>query len=305
MTPPLAQPVEVRPQLARAKRFLILGNGRKGSVVDYADRIRTLLESHGRVIDRVELDGSVPVTDHDADMAIVLGGDGAILRAAWQMGSRQVPVMGVNLGHLGFLADMTPTEFCSRFETIAAGDFEVTRHVFLHCDHRRRSEDGAVHEETFHALNEVKISAGPPFRIIDMVLSIDGEEVVTVGGDGLILSTPIGSTAHSLAAGGPILVQTLPAVVITPICPHALTWRSIVESSERTFALRVPNATAGTTLVIDGHIQRSLGVADEIVVRRAPFDFQLVRLKGRGYYPTLTEKLQWGSRPRFSTSDDD
>lgn len=274
-------------------RFLILGNGLKDNVDQYARQVRDMLLAAGAIVEIFDLSGSEPIAQHQADLAFVLGGDGAILRAASQLGTQLVPVLGINLGRLGFLADVLPEHFAPAVESVLRGDYRVTRHVILECTIQ---SNGQTH--TLNALNEVVISAGPPFRITDVELTIDGEPVATFSGDGLIISTPIGSTAHSLAAGGPILAQALPAVVITPICPHALTWRPLVESAERQFHLRCPKASDGTTLIVDGHTQLPITASDLICLSRSPVDFQLVRLPGRSYYSTLAEKLHWGNRLR-------
>lgn len=275
-------------------RFLILGNGDKPHVPVQADIIRDLLKKSGSVIDRFDLSGETSVEDHQADLALVLGGDGAILRAAHQMGRNQVPVLGINLGRLGFLAELGPNEFCDVFPAVLAGHYHVSRHVMLEC--RVQTAKGL---DVYRVLNEIVISAGPPFRITEIELAIDGDSVATFNGDGLILSTPIGSTAHNLAAGGPILRQTLPAVVITPICPHALTFRPLVESSDREFTLRCPDATDGTMLIIDGFFQFPMKQIEYVTLIRSEVDFLLARIPGRSYYRTLTEKLAWGrERPR-------
>lgn len=272
------------------RRFLILGNGRKQRALEHARTIRSRLEALGAQVDRFDLSGN-SVADHDAQAAIVLGGDGAILRAAHQLGERPVPIFGINLGRLGFLAELTPDAFCDFADKVVAGNFDVTRHVMLDCLVQRDSKS-----ERFRALNEVVISAGPPFRITDVELVIDDERVATISGDGLIVSTPIGSTAHSLASGGPLLMQLLPAIVITPICPHSLTWRPLVESADRKIRLRAPNASKGTTLIVDGHLQRPLRPDDVVQISRSPIDFLLAHMSGRSYYQTLNEKLHWGNR---------
>lgn len=207
------------------------------------------------------------------------------------MGPRQVPVLGINMGRLGFLADLTLSEFRDALPQVMEGQYEVTRHVRLACHVSREG----VHEDHV-ALNEALITAGRPFRILDIEVAIDGEAVTTFSGDGLIVSTPIGSTAHNLAAGGPILTQTIDALVVTPICPHTLTWRPLVTTSEVEIRLRCPTATSGTTLVIDGFNQLPLTKEHEVRMRRSPVDFQLARLVGRSYFRNLTEKLHWGNR---------
>lgn len=283
-----------KPAAARRRplRFLILGNGLKARVRSEADGIRAALAAAGAEIEHVDLTGTTRIDRHRGDVAIVLGGDGSILRAAHQMGDRQVPVLGVNLGRLGFLADLSPKEFHAALPDVLAGKFQVTRHLMLEC-----RVDLHHHSAHHRALNEVVISAGPPFKITDVELSIDGEVVSTFSGDGLIVATPVGSTAHSLAAGGPILVQTLSALVITPICGHALTLRPLVASADGKFLLRAPNASNGATLIVDGHVQVPITRDHRIHLERSKVEFQLARLAHRSYFKNLTEKLHWGDRP--------
>ncbi|MBY0587991.1 NAD(+)/NADH kinase [bacterium] len=271
-------------------RFLILGNGEKPHVPAQAERLRKEIEAAGATVEKLDLTGEISVEGHHAELAIVLGGDGAILRAAHQMGKSQVPVLGINLGRLGFLAEIGSAEIDGALPILLAGKYDVSTHVMMECTVRSGRTS-----ETFPVLNEVVISAGPPFRITGVELDIDGEKVATFFGDGLILSTPIGSTAHNLAAGGPILRQTLPAIAITPICPHSLTFRPLVESAERTFTLRCPNPSQGATLIIDGFLQFPMLPIDDVHVRRREIDFKLARIPGKSYYRTLTTKLAWGS----------
>jgi NAD+ kinase len=154
---------------------------------------------------------------------------------------------------------------------------------------------------TFLGLNEVVVQAGPPYHMIDLDLSVDGERVSRYTGDGLIISTPIGSTAHSLSAGGPILGQELSAFVITPICPHMLTNRPVVESAEKVYTIHILRDSAGTALVIDGQQILPVKVGYRITVRKAPVTFQLVKVPGRSFYQTLRDKLHWGTPPHYRT----
>ena len=172
------------------------------------------------------------------DVALVLGGDGSILRAARQMGRCQRPVLGVNLGKLGFLADLSPDELCSQLPRICSGELPVVEHLMFDCT---LSRDGQVVAERL-GLNEVAILAGAPFAVLDVDLYVDSELVTTYSCDGLILSTPVGSTAHSLSAGGPILRQDLQAFAISPISPHTLTNRPVVDSADRVYELVVPQS---------------------------------------------------------------
>jgi NAD+ kinase len=250
-----------------------------------------------RALPRVELvaidDGSsLDFSSLSADLVVVLGGDGAILRACRQMGSRQLPILGVNLGRLGFLADLSPQEFFQHFPQIQMREYHVVQHLMFECLLTR----GDGKSEMFLGLNEVVVSAGGALRMIDIRLAINGEPVTTYSGDGLILSTPVGSTAHSLSAGGPILRQDLQAFVITPICPHALTNRPLVDSADCVYTLTAPEAPEGTTLVIDGQIRLPLQPADRINVRKAPVSFQMAKVPQSSYYATLHRKLGWGGQ---------
>ena len=230
------------------------------------------------------------------DLILVLGGDGTILRTCRQLGAKQLPILGINLGRLGFLADLSPTEFRQRFGEIQSRRLAVSQHLMFSC--RLTRADGS--HETHLGLNEVTIHSGAALRMLRIDLSINGESVTTYGCDGLIISTPIGSTAHSLAAGGPLVRQDLQAFVITPISPHTLTNRPLVDRADGVYAMTVPDCPEGTTLVIDGQIKRPLSAGDRVEVKHATVNFQLARLRDHSYYGTLHHKLGWGGLPNGS-----
>ncbi len=235
----------------------------------------------------------------DADLAIVLGGDGAILRACRGFGARQMPIVGINLGRLGFLADLSPDEFRQQIHRLELHDYQVVHHLMLECEHRRA--DGS--SRTYLGLNEAAVHAGGSLSMIDVELSIGGVHVTTYSADGLIISTPVGSTAHSLSAGGPILQQDLQAFVVTPISPHTLSNRPLVDRADLEYRLTLPRVPEGVMLTIDGQIREPLHLGDEIIVRRAAVSFQLARLTGHSYYKTLNQKLGWGGQPRYQRND--
>ncbi len=237
--------------------------------------------------------GELTLPPEDADLVLVLGGDGAILRACHQLGERQQPVLGINLGRLGFLADLSPDEFFENFERIQRRQYRVVDHLMFECTLRRSGGQS----ETFLGLNEAAIRASG-LQMIDVDLTIDGEPVTTFSGDGLIVSTPVGSTAHSLSAGGPLLQQDLQAFVVTPICPHSLANRPLVDHADRVYTLDVPNADAGATLVVDGQIRRPLGPDDCVEVRKAKVSFKMARIPGHSYYGMLHRKLGWSGQTR-------
>ena len=230
-----------------------------------------------------------PFGNMEADLVVVLGGDGSILRGCRQLGSKQLPIVGINLGRLGFLADLTLEEFRGNLQKLKDGDYDVVEHLMFECRHHL--PDGSV--QTDLGLNEVTIMSGGSLKMLDINLEIDSERVTTFSCDGLIISTPVGSTAHNLSAGGPILRQDLQAFCLTPICPHTLTVRPIVESADRTFCLTAVNAPEGVRVVIDGQISRPVTAADRVVVKRAAATFKLVRFPGHSYYGTLHRKLGW------------
>ncbi|MEZ5941510.1 MAG: NAD(+)/NADH kinase [Planctomycetaceae bacterium] len=230
-----------------------------------------------------------------ADMALVIGGDGAILRACRSFGARQIPVLGLNQGRLGFLADIPSDEIDEGLDFIEQGKYKIVHHIMFECELHRRDGTSVRHI----GLNETSILSAGSLAMIDVELAIEGQHVTTYSGDGLIISTPVGSTAHSLSAGGPILRQDLEAFVVTPICPHTLTVRPLVDRADVEYELTAPHAPEGVTLVIDGQIREPFRPGDRAVIRRAPFQFQLVRLASHSYYGTLHRKLGWDGQPRY------
>jgi NAD+ kinase len=231
----------------------------------------------------------------DPDVIAVVGGDGAILRACRQLGRKQTRIVGVNMGRLGFLADLSPEEFCSEFPNVRSGNFETVEHLMFECS----LENVAGETETFLGLNEAAISAETALQMIEIGLKIDDEPVTTYSCDGLILSTPVGSTAHSLSAGGPAIRQDLPVFVVTPICPHTLSNRPLIDHADRTYELTLPGARTGVVLVIDGQIRRNFGVGDRVIIRKAGVTFKLVKTHGHSYYKVLHDKLGWRGQPSY------
>jgi NAD+ kinase len=262
-------------------------------VTEEAERLLPFLKEHAEVV-AFDLSQKLDLSPLTADLALVLGGDGAILRAARQMGYRQTPVLGVNLGRLGFLADLGCDRLCHCFLQVMRGDYRVTRHLMFECV--VETPQGG---RTFLGLNEVAIHTGPPFHMIDLDLTVDGEVVARFSGDGLILSTPVGSTAHNLSAGGPVLGQELAAFVITPICPHTLTYRPVVDSADKEYTIALGRGAENATLVIDGQETVPLSAQHRVTVRRAPVSFGLVKVPGHSFYQTLRNKLNWGALPNY------
>ncbi len=282
-------------------RVVIVGPGEVGRIDAEADRVAGLLAAHGHDVTRriapreawgegrFAADGFAP-----ADLVVVLGGDGSILRTARWMGYDQVPVLGVNLGTLGFLADVSRADVAAAVDELAAGRFRIVGHLLFECEVVR---GGTVAHRQL-GLNETSILAGPPFSMIEIRLLVDGDLATTYRADGLIVATPVGSTAHSLSAGGPIVRKDLDAFVFTPLNPHTLTNRPVVDAATRTYELVVPRPNAGSACVVDGRLVTPLEPGDVIRVRRAEPRFTLVETARHGYYRTLREKLGWGGGVR-------
>lgn len=280
-------------------RAMILADGSRPQIREAVDRLRPTIERHLSVVS-VSLDVAAELKDVDAELAVVLGGDGSILRAAHRMGYQQRPVLGVNLGRLGFLAALQPEQLEQALPEIAAGRHRITEHLMIECSVGR----GAQQRYSALGLNEACVLAGPPFAMVEIELYIDGELVTTYSCDGLIVSTPIGSTAHSLSAGGPILRNSIQALAIVPINPHTLTHRPVVDSGERIIELSVPRPHGGTSLVVDGRVLGTLESADRVRIVRSDARFQMVEVRGQGYYRTLHDKLGWGGQIQVTRTVD-
>jgi NAD+ kinase len=279
---------------ARPLKLVILGNGIKSEVHVLAKAMAdAVTHAHGIELTGVDLSADSNLSSLPADVAIVLGGDGTVLHAARRMEDHPTPVLGVNAGRLGFLADLTPAAFQDRLEDLAARRFTVDNLMTLACVVTPRSGP----TRPFRGLNDAVVRAAPIFHLVDIGLSIDGESVMTYRGDGLIIATPVGSTAHSLSAGGPILPPNAHMFVVTPICPHTLTQRPLVDSGHKVYEITPQGDGLATMLVIDGQVQVPLRSGDRVTIRRGKTPFPMVRLPGHSFYRTLRDKLGWGALP--------
>lgn len=276
-------------------RVAVLGAVNSPRVKRHADDMLKVIHQHVEVVhsdfDSPESD-SKEFSNGEADFAITLGGDGTILRAARRLAKTSIPVMGVNLGRLGFLAGIPVGGIDKTLDQVLAGNYKIIDHLMFECTVQK---DGKEHSNTL-GLNETAILGGPPFSIMEVDLYVDSELVTTYSCDGLIISTPVGSTAHSLSAGGPILRKDLWAFVIQPISPHTLTMRPVVDTAERVFEISVRNPSEATSVVVDGNIVATVDADDRIVVKRSSESFRMIEVSEHGYYRTLREKLGWGGR---------
>jgi NAD+ kinase len=272
-------------------KIMVFGYLTRPEVQAELERLRPLLRTRN-VVQEIDLGHRSQQKIAEAELALVLGGDGTILRAAQHMGYQQLPTLGINLGKLGFLADVQQKDADAVLGTLFNKGFEVTDHLMLEC-----KIQGSCGPQTWLGLNEMVVHADPPLHLINIDLTVDDEPIATFSGDGLIVSTPIGSTGHNLSAGGPILRQELNAFVITPICAHGLTHRPLVDSAERTFGISLHPGSNTGVVSIDGQIQLPITSEHRLTVTAAPVKFRRVKVPNRSYFSTLREKLHWAVQP--------
>jgi NAD+ kinase len=226
------------------------------------------------------------------DVIIVLGGDGTMLSVARLVGSRGIPILGVNLGGLGFITEVNRNELFEAVEKVLSGNCTVEERIMLSALVFRSGEKIA----DFIVLNDVVINKGALARIIDLETYINSAYVTTFKADGLIISTPTGSTAYSLSAGGPILYPTLNSIVLTPICPHTLTNRPIVLPDNFIIEVILRSESEDVFLTLDGQVGFSLRKNDNVQIKKADFTTKLLIPCERDYFQVLRTKLKWGER---------
>ena len=270
-------------------RVVVMGVPDRERVRAALERLRPAIAEHAEIIGE-DLEFAYDFSVERPDLVIVLGGDGSILQAARQMGDQQSPVLGVNCGRLGFLAALSPDDFLNTWPNLANGAFKIVNHLMLQTTLMREGKEVA-HQL---ALNEAAVLGGPPYRILDIDLYADGHLATRYRCDGLIVATPIGSTAHNLSAGGPILRRHLQAMVISPISPHTLTYRPLVDSADTLLELTVIEPNESTSIVVDGRILGRLLPGDRVRIERAAQTFQMLSIFGQDDYRALRDKLGWG-----------
>jgi len=225
----------------------------------------------------------------NVDVIAVFGGDGTILYAARLVAASGVPILGVNLGSLGFLTEVTIDEMHSAFEALLSGNFQLEDRMLLEVEILKEGQVSA----RYLALNDAILAKSALARIIEIELSINSQLVTVTRADGLIISTPTGSTGYNLSAGGPILYATLEALILTPICPHTLTNRPVVVPDDAVVGARVRHSDEGM-LTVDGQVGMLLTQKDSIRVRKAGSVIRLVQPSGKRFFVLLREKLKWG-----------
>jgi len=224
------------------------------------------------------------------DLMLVLGGDGTMIATARTIGDREVPVLGINYGGLGYLAEFRIEELYNALESILAGNYRLDKRVMLDVELRRDNESARNNR----VLNDVVINKAALARIIEIETYFNHQFVNSFRADGLIVSTPTGSTAYNLSAGGPVIFPSMNCVVITPICPFTLSNRPIVVPDDAEIELLLKTDHEEVALTLDGQVGFSLAVADRVVIRKSRTMFNLIQPSNRNYFDVLRDKLRWG-----------
>jgi len=290
------------------KRVFVVANVEKPRVRPALDELLPHLKRVAEIVG-VEDDGPQDLHAIPADLILILGGDGTLLSVARRLEGRPVPLMGVNFGRLGFLSSFTPDNFRSHLERFLREGLPVRHRQMLQASvlppgsqYDRNQHEASCKCASFSAtaLNDAVITAGPPFHMIELKISADGEGGVSYFGDGVIVSTSSGSTAYNVSAGGPIINADVEAFCITPICPHSLSFRPVVVSSKTTVRIVASRVNDGTTLFCDGQAMAKLCNGDIVIVRRDKHDVLLVEDPDAREWRSLAEKLNWAAGPRYN-----
>jgi NAD+ kinase len=235
-------------------------------------------------------DPSQPLADANADLLVVLGGDGTFLSAVRRLGSRQIPILGVNLGFLGFLTEITLPDLYPTLDALLAGGLACEERMTLECIVERPENA----PRRFQVLNDVVVNKGALARISELRVTVDGVYLTNYRADGLIVATPTGSTAYSLSAGGPIVSPGLPSIVVSPICPHTMSHRPIILPPTAEVDLEICEKNGEVFITLDGQEGIVFGDRYRVRVRRGASDVLLVRSPTRDYFGVLRSKLKWG-----------
>ena len=277
------------------QKLIIFGDPKKGRVNEAIKKFTEFAKGKCEIVASYCVDDCTQQMFEKCDFAVVFGGDGSIISAARNLKQSSVPVIGVNLGKLGFLAEFSVNELQQYFDDILAGKTRIEKRMMLSCkvfnDNREKFSSTA--------LNDVFITAGPPFRMIELKIAVNDQQLAGCVSDGLIISTPTGSTAYNLSAGGPILSANMQSLVITPLSPHSLSFRPIVINADRKVKVYGQRLNKGTTLSIDGQVSLKLSKDDIVCVERDNSEFLVVNNPTRTQWDTLATKLGWAEKPKY------
>lgn len=288
-------------------RFAIFGNTYKARDTARIGSILSVLRQHGATIlmerqfarqlskilrYRLDIDGMIDGRDFEADYALSLGGDGTVLKAACRVGNKEIPILGINMGRLGFLASVLPEEFGEAVDDIYKGNFRLERRAVIGIE--TEGEPLSIYP---YALNDISILKRDFAAMITVRATVDGQYLNTYQADGLIVSTSTGSTAYSLSNGGPIVVPHSGVLILTPVAPHSMSTRPIVLADSSEIRLEVKSRSHNFMIAIDGETAK-LHEGTTLTIRRAPYNVYMVMRGDLTYFSTLREKLMWGADPR-------
>jgi NAD+ kinase len=228
----------------------------------------------------------------ESDVLISLGGDGTMLASARAVGQHQTPILGINLGGVGFLTEINSNDLCNALNKLKKGDYFIEKRMVL------ETEVEGIKKLDQYGLNDVVLDKGEVARLFLLHLYLQDEFICSYSADGLIVSTPTGSTAYCLAAGGPIINPRMNAIIVSPICPHTLASRSIVFSENETLKVVVELSSRHAVLTIDGQVAFKLKSGSSVLIRKAKHSVNLVKFRDRSFYDILRTKLHWGARPK-------
>jgi NAD+ kinase len=275
----------LKKQADKIRRIGLIGNSEKAACAKIIRQAARLIQRAGR---KVFVDDDAASLAREVDLLLVFGGDGTMLRAARDIAGSTTPMLGVNIGGLGFLTGVPSNELSRALKCVWNGEFRFESRALIEASGRC---NGRLIRET--ALNDIVISRGAVSRLIALDVSVDGELITRYRCDGLIISSPTGSTAYSLSAGGAVVLPTAEVFALTPICPHALSNRSIIMPLDSTIRVKVINPLPETILSVDGQIFAELDAADEVTIRRSRRTIRLMYLADNSFLEALRRKLQW------------
>jgi len=278
-------------------KLVIVGDPKKEGVSEAIEEFIGFVKDKAQILARRSVEDCRAEILKECDFAVVFGGDGSIISTARNVSEANVPVIGVNVGKLGFLAEFSVGELKEFFPHLTKGTASIGKRMMLNC---RVFGNGTTTEKFCSAaVNDIFITSGPPFRMVELKISVDGQPLAGCVSDGLIISTPTGSTAYNLSSGGPIVSPKIEAVVITPICPHSLSFRPIVINAKSTIEVVGVRVNEGTTVSIDGQVSLKLSTDDMVRVERQSCEFLIVNNPLRSQWDTLATKLSWAEKLKY------
>lgn len=287
-------------------KIVLIPNPDKPDAVMAAEGLRKLLTGHE--VSLLPNPSAGDIKGFCPGLVVVLGGDGSILRSAHAMAGCEAVVAGINFGKLGYMAAFSLEQFRRHLPRILAGDVKVTERIMLQGAIYTLPHSSADvtpgHLEHFSprfeysALNDVVINAGEPFRMIELEVQIDGHETAPFRSDGVLVATASGSTGYNLSAGGPLIAPDVKAMVLTPICPHSLSFRPVVVADTSTILIKALRMNPGTAVSFDGQVSKKISEKDCVVIKRAPRPLRLVENPEMSHWGMLAHKLHWAQSPR-------